>query len=235
MRFTEAAFTSSLISGPRWSKSIIGLIYTQRNDEKVRRWALNALARLGKESTCLEAVKHVLADFRHEPQTIAAAIAALYRLSRTAPHVLEGLDFDPQMITLAALQHVPANKLDLTALPLNVETASPDLLKLALVVVGLDRAPSNLLNPRHSNAEMVKALGGHHDKVVSQYTVWAITENPSLGVANLGIDIKDIEQQPANVRAWLFQLLAMTPEDAERYQEYVTLGTTDPARKRGWG
>ena len=111
---------------------------------------------------------------------------------------------------------------------MNVETAAADLLKLALVVVGLDRAPVNLLNPRHTNAEMVKALGGHHDNIVSQYTIWAITENASLGVSNLGIDIKNIEQQPPNVRAWLFQLLAMTPEDAARYQEYIVLGTQDP-------
>jgi hypothetical protein len=176
----------------------------------------------------MEAVKHVLQDFSHEPPTIAAAIAATYRMSRKAPEIFKTLDFDPQMVTLAALQHVRANKLDLSALPLNVETASHHLLQLALVVVGLDRAPINLLNPRHTNAEMVKALGSHHDKIVSQYTVWAISENPSLGVCDLGINIKDIEQQPTNVRAWIFQLLAMTPRDAEEHLEYIVLGTNDP-------
>jgi hypothetical protein len=209
-------------------QSIIGLIYTQRNNEKVRRWALNALARLGREANCMEAVKHVLQDFSHEPQTMAAAIAATYRMSRNPPQILKALSYDPQMIALAALQHVSADRLDLSALPLDVETASPDALKLALVVVGLDRAPVNLLNPRHSNAEMVRALGGHHDNTISQYTVWAITENPTLGVGDLGINIQDIEQQPANVRAWIFQLLAMTPHDAEKHLEYIVLGTNDP-------
>lgn len=209
-------------------QSIIGLIYTQRNDEKVRRWALNALARLGREVHCIDAVKHVLQDFSDEPQTIAAAIAATYRMSRKAPEILRALNFNPQMVTLAALQHVSAEKLDLSALPLDVETASSDLLKLALVVVGLGRAPTNLLNPRHTNQEMVKALGGHHDAIVSQYSVWAIAENPSLGVGDLGIPIRDVEQQPANVRAWIFQLLAMTRCDAENHLEYIVLGTTDP-------
>jgi hypothetical protein len=209
-------------------QSIVGLIYTQRNDEKVRRWALNALARLGREPNSMEAVKQVLQDFAHEPETVAAAIAATYRMSRDAPRVLKTLNFEPQMITLAALQHVDAEKLDLSALPLNVEKALPDLLKLALIVVGLDRAPVNLLNPRHSNGEMVKALGGHHDKIVSQYTVWAITENPTLGVSDLGMDIQDIEQQPSNVRGWIFRLLAMTRDDAEKYTEYIVLGTKDP-------
>ena len=133
------------------------------------------------------------------------------------------------MVTLAALQHIDANQLDLSSLPIDVEKASPDLLKLALVVVGLDRAPPNMLHPRHENPELVKALGGHHDAVVSQYTVWAITENESLGLGDLGIDVRNIEQQPPNVRAWLLRLIAMTPEDAESNFEFVELGTNDPA------
>ena len=119
------------------------------------------------------------------------------------------------------LQHVEAGDLDLRSLPINVEQASPDLLRLALVLVGLDRAPENLLNPRHDNAQMVKALGGHEDDVVVQYTVWAITENTHLGVADLGIDIKDIENQPPNVRGWIFQLLGMTRHEAERHVEFL--------------
>jgi hypothetical protein len=209
-------------------QSIVGLLYTQAQDEKVRRWALNALARLGRESACIEAVIHTLTQYSHEPQTSAAAIAAIYRMSRKATEILKGLSFDEQMATLAALQHVDANKLDLSALPINVETASPDLLKLALVVVGLDRAPSNMLHPRHDNPQLVKALGGHHDQVVSQYSVWAITENPSLGLSDLGIKVEDIEQQRPNVRAWVFRLIAMSEDTAERHFEYLELGMRDP-------
>lgn len=210
-------------------QSIVGLLYTQLKDEKVRRWALNALARLGREPTCIEAIINTLKQYSDEPQTSAAAIAAIYRLSRKAAEILKKLNFDEQMVTLAALQHVDENQLDLSSLPVDAEKASPDLLKLALVVVGLDRAPRNMLHPRHDNSQLVKALGGHHDPVVSQYTVWAITENESLGLGDLGIDIRNIEQQPPNVRAWLLRLIAMTPEDAERNFEFVQLGTTDPA------
>ena len=208
-------------------QNVIGLLY-QATDEKVRRWALNALARLGRESTCVAAIVDVLSRHTDEPQTTAAAIAAIYRLSKKAAEILRGLSFDEQMVTLAALQHVDAGKLDLSSLPIDVEQASPDLLRLGLVLVGLDRAPANLLNPRHSNAEMVKALGGHDDDVVSQYSVWAITENPDLGVSDLGIDIREIEQKPANVRAWLFRLLAMTTREAERHMEFLELGMRDP-------
>lgn len=209
-------------------QSIVGLLYTRAGDEKVRRWALNALARLGREPTCMEAIKHTLELYRDEPQTSAAAIAAIYRLSRKASDILRKLSFDEQMVTLAALQHVDANKLDLSALPLNVETASPDLLKLALVVVGLDRAPDNMLHPRHDNSEIVRVLGGHDDGIVSQYSVWAISENPTLGLGDLGIDLRDIEQQPPNVRGWLFRLIAMNAEDDEPYVDYIQLGMQDP-------
>jgi hypothetical protein len=182
----------------------------------------------------VEAIVGVLKRYRDEPQTTAAAIAAVYRMSKKAGAILRGLSFDEQMLTLAALQHADAGNLDLSSLPIDVEKASPDLLKLGLVLVGLDRAPSNLLNPQHSNAEMVKALGAHHDDLVSQYSVWAITENPSLGVADLGIDIRDIEEKPPNVRGWIFQLLAMTSE-ARHHIELLELGMRDPASEARLG
>lgn len=216
-------------------QSIVGLLYTQGNDEKVRRWALNALARLGREPTCIEAIVQVLKNHSHEPQTTAAAIAAIYRMSRRASQILKALSFDEQMITLAALQHVDKSKLDLSSLPLNADTASPDLLRLALVLIGLDRAPPNLLNPKHDNARMVKALGGHHDNIVSQYSVWAITENDSLGIPDLGLDLRTVEQQPSNVRSWIFQLIAMSAVDAKRYMEYLELGTGDPDSEARYG
>lgn len=216
-------------------QSIVGLLYTQGRDEKVRRWALNALARLGREPNCAEAIMHTLKQFSHDPQTSAAAIAAIYRMSRTASELLRKLSFDEQMVTLAALQHVDSNRLDLSALPLNVETASADLLKLGLVVVGLNRAPANMFHPRHEYPEIVRVLGGHHDTIVSQYSVWAITENNTLGLADLGIDVRNIEQLPTNVRAWVLRLIAMTPEDAERNFEYLELGSRDPSAEARTG
>jgi len=84
-------------------QSIVGLLYTQLKDEKVRRWALNALARLGREPTWMDAIVSTLKQYSDEPQTSAAAIAAIYRMSRKASEILKKLSFDEQMITLAAL------------------------------------------------------------------------------------------------------------------------------------
>jgi hypothetical protein len=208
-------------------QSVVGLLFTRKRDEKVRRWALNVLARLGREDTCIEAVVQCLREYGHEPQTAASAIAAIFRISRNAMAILKSLSFDEPMITLAALQHVAPDKLDLSVLPLDVETASTDLLRLALVVVGLDRAPDNMLNPRHANSTMVKALGAHEDSIVSQYSIWAITESELLGIDDLGIDIRNVESQPSNVRAWIFQLIAMSRENAALHLEYLELGMRD--------
>jgi hypothetical protein len=65
-----------------FEQSVVGLLYTQGSDEKVRRWALNTLARLGREPQCMEAIMHTLKQYQHEPQTSAAAIAAIFRMSR---------------------------------------------------------------------------------------------------------------------------------------------------------
>lgn len=211
--------------------SVVATAFRPTIDEKVRRWVLNALARIGDEGTCLPAVLHILKNHGDEPQTLASGIAAVYKLCvRQNPgQVLAGIHFDPQMRTLAALQHVPANKLDLGDLPVNAETAAADPLLLALLVVGLGRSPDNLLNPRLSDGEMVRALGKHHDPIVSQYSVWAITENDKLRLAHLGIDLKDIDSQPENVRGWMFQLLGIEATETEPHWEYVRLGMSDPA------
>lgn len=208
-------------------QSIVGLLYTQGKDEKVRRWGLNALAHLGTEAACKEAILHNLGKYGDQPQTAAAAVAAIHCMSRRASEVLQPFSFDKQVAALGALQHIEASKLDLSALPIDVDKASPDILKLGLVVVGLDRAPPNMLNPRHNNSQMVKALGSHHDNIVAQYSVWAITENPTLTINDLGIDIRTVEALPTNVRSWIYQLLAMSAKNAKHYMEYIQLGARD--------
>lgn len=229
------SYRSGLTVGPDQLTSvvnaIVGTAYQPTIDEKVRRWVLNALARMAREVNGIPAVLHLLKLHGNEPQTVAAGIAAVYRLclKQKPDDVLKGISFDPQMRTLAALQHVPPGQLDLRALPIDIESASVDVLKLALVVVGLARSPDNLLNPRHGDGEMVRALGKHDDAIVSQYTIWAITENDKLGLANLGVEIKEIESQPDNVRAWMLQLLAMEANDNRPHWEVLRLGMGDPA------
>ena len=106
--------------------SLIGTAFSGTIDEKVRRWVLNALARVARDGAAIPAIQHILKRHGDEPQTVAAGIAAVYKLCRRADpeEVLKGLSYDPQMRTLAALQHVPAKDLDLGDLPVNVDDLS---------------------------------------------------------------------------------------------------------------
>ena len=207
----------------------MGVLGTRGSNKKIRRWALNALARFGRANYSLEPVTEALRKYADDPQATASAIAAIYKLAPKPASILTGsYSFGPTLESLAALQLVDPSKLDLTEVRVDIENSPPDLLKLGLIVVGLDRAPPNIFHPRYPNAEIVGRLGVHHDPIVSQYSIWAITENPSLGLADLGIDIKDVESQPANVRAWIFQLIAMSEDDAEANLEFIELGMRDP-------
>jgi len=210
--------------------SLIALTFMDLNDEKVRRWTLNAFARIGNEADCVEPIQRVLSRMPpDETQTAAAGVAAIRRLVRNGSpdQILHPFGIDPQLQTLAGLQHVSPAQLDLSALPLNVDTASPDYLRLALLVIGLGKSPENMLNPRHTDAAMVKILGRYPDPMVTQYSVWAITENRNLGLGDLGLDLRDIDGQPANVRAWLYQLIGMTPSLADENWGHIVAGSRD--------
>ncbi|WP_164889414.1 hypothetical protein, partial [Mesorhizobium sp. M7A.F.Ca.CA.002.03.2.1] len=208
-------------------QSIVGILYTRKSDEKLRRWALNALARCGTAAVSLECVMGVFKEFSSDPQTAAAAIAAIYRMKRDATKAIDDLDlFDPQMRVLAALQHVEHTKLDLTGIPVDIEKASADVLKLGLIVVGLNRAPHNLFHPRHSNSEIVKALGAYDDDIVVQYTVWAVAENDNLSIDDLGIPLSSVESRPPNVRGWMYRAIAMHANAAD-HQDYIANGAGD--------
>lgn len=208
--------------------AIIGRLYTMESDRKVRRWGINVLALLGKEANCREVVVRILERYPDDPDTVAAGIAAIFKLSRKPNEVLKRLNFDQQMMNLAALQYVDAEKLNLSSFPVDIETATPAVLRQALIVVGIGRANENMFNPRHANATIIKALGAHHDPLVAQYSVWAITENDTLSISDLGISLKNIEYQPSNVRAWMYQLIGMTPASAVQNIDIIQTGIADP-------
>ncbi len=161
-------------------------------------------------------------------EIVTAGVAALYKLSpATAAADLRKLNFPGQVITLAALQHIPPEKLQLVGLPVDVQKADPETIKAALVVVGLDRAPPNMFDPNYSNAQIVKVVGTHPDPMVSQYSVWAITENSSLSIADLGIDLSQVSGCPDNVRGWIYRLIAMSQAHCFEHLDFIEAATKD--------
>ena len=106
-----------------------------------------------------------------------------------------------------------------------VDKADKEVLKLALLVVGLNKDIQNLLHPRHSNGAIVRQLGQHDDRIVRQYSVWSVMENRRLTLADLGIPFDTIGSQPANVQAKLLQLAAERENDARARHQIIHDGT----------
>jgi hypothetical protein len=217
-------------------QNIVGLLGTRASDEKIRKWALNAIALIGRKQFCLSAVEAALRDFSNDPATMAAAIAAHCRLAPgSALTLLQKNIASPALVSLAALQHVAIDELPKDSVSLDIEHAPSELLKPALILVGLDRAPQNIFHPRFPNAQIVKVLGSHHEPIVSQYSVWAISENSALGFSDLGIDIKSIESQPPNVRSWVYRLIGLSPGIAIQHREYLALACDDSSEEARLG
>lgn len=206
-----------------------GIVVSGEEDLKVIKWALNAIAEIGHKES-VKAVEICIKDYGHDPDIAASAVAAYFRLATIGLNDLhEKYDIQPELIKLASLRSVPFSKVDLGDTQIDVENSSPDLLRMALIVVGIGNAPANLFHPRFENRELVRALGTHHDRFVAQYSVWAVAENDNLDVSDVGVPISDIENQPPNVREWLYRLVAANPDKVRQSIEVIRLGTGDEA------
>lgn len=196
------------------------------SDPKVVRWGLNAIARIGTVANTAESAKVALRRHEGDPEIVAAgvsALAALYR-GKIPPEVAVG-EIDPATRMLAAMQTVAPRLLDAVSLAIDIDTADVELLKLALIVIGLNRDIQHLLHPRHENGAIVRALGQHDDIIVRQYSVWAVLENKRLGPEHLGIPFDRIEREEPNVQAKLLELAPSAVEDPVERQGLIILGT----------
>lgn len=209
--------------------AILGVLSSAASDEKIRRWALSALAYVGRKEVSRNAVLRAIADYPDEPQVLAAAIATLFKFDGSeAQNIIshQGACTD-EIIALSALQTTDPKQLDLSHLKINIETAEPVPLKLALLLVGLDRSPENIFDPRYSNAEIVRVLGSHHEPIVSQYSVWAAAEHPHLSAANIGVDVKDLSAHQPNVRSYVYRLFAEENTHSSQRHEVIVQGSKD--------
>jgi hypothetical protein len=155
-------------------------------------------------------VLKAITEYPDEPQVVAAAIATLFKLDEntTQKLILDKGVFSPEIVALSALQTTDPKKLDISSIKVDIERADAISLKLALLLIGLDRAPPRIFHPRHTNGAIVKELGRHDEPIVSQYSVWAVAESRRLGISNLGISIKSLDEKPANVRSYVYRLYA---------------------------
>ncbi|WP_170546395.1 CHAT domain-containing protein [Ruegeria arenilitoris] len=208
--------------------TINGLL-SARQDAKVTRWCLNCIAQMGTRSGSMHSVERMLQQQVGDPEIIAAAVAAAAKLYAGQLDECDALGtVQPEIKTLAALQIVPPSKLDLTGFKIDVDAADDEVLKLALITVGLNRAFENMFHPRHTNAELVKALGQHDNRVVKQYSVWSAIENHGLSIHDLGIPFANLDSEPSNVQAKMLQLGAEKIVDLKERQEVIQKGSYLP-------
>jgi|GEM_PF-5286003 len=213
----------------RVENSILGALSSGRSDEKVRRWCLSALSQFGSKQACWSAVETTIRNFPDEPQVVSSGIAALYKLDRNAASaaLLKNSSISSEILTLSALQTIDTATQEFPKLTLDISKADETALKLALVLVGLNRAPELLFDKKFDNRAMVKELGGHQDALVSQYSVWAVSENPVYSTSDLGIDRTEIIAQPDNVRHYAYRLFAAENDPSTENFEMIAEGRHD--------
>lgn len=212
----------------RIEQQIVGLTSMSR-DEKVVRWCLNTLARLGTKDSAV-GIEQAIRRYEAVPEIVAAAVSALSRLRMGQLSEVTALrGVPPEVQMLAAMQTVSPAQLANHGLHIDIATADPEILKLALIIVGLDRDVQHLLHPHHENGVIVRELSQHDDAIVRQYAVWAVIENHRLTLDHLGIDLDRIEDQPENVQSKLLQLGASTLPDLTRRHEFILRGSDLPS------
>lgn len=169
-RFYRTGHVLAPETATRVEQQIVGLIDMSGN-EKVIRWGLNALARVGTVQ-CIGSVERAIQRYAAVPEIVAAGVSALARLRMGQLSGIAALrGVPPEVQMLAAMQTVDPSKLAATGLQIDIAAADPDILKLALIVVGLDKDVQHLLHPRHENGVIVRELGQHDDLIVRQYAV----------------------------------------------------------------
>lgn len=208
-----------------FESTICGLVLRDGQDAKVARWCLNALALIGRREHSGRYVELALRQYEQIPEIVAAAVAALGRMfGGRLDELASLLSVDPTIRILAALQYVDPTKLDLANFRIDIENADDEVLKLALITVGLNRDIENLFHPRCKNGEFVKKLGQHGNRIVVQYSAWAVLENQRLSIADLGVPLDDIGSLPPNVQSKVLQAVAVLESDLFKRHKIVSDG-----------
>lgn len=199
------------------------------SDPKVVRWALNAISFVASNED-VRPVLDTIDRSRDDPDILAAGIAALAAIAgpdrlreqlANRDLALEGA------VLLAAAQKLPELRTELSRLRINIDKAPIIDLRLAGVLIGLDKAPEGLFSIDHPNADVLGSLNVHPDDMVAQYSIWALTENRRLGLANLKIGLADAEAQRPNIRAYIYRLVAEDGPSARKNHDLITAASTD--------
>ena len=195
-------------------------------DLKVRRWALNALTLIGAEED-VEIILSALDENRHVDEIFVAGLTALAALLPKDRIVEKLASRDIELSTsviLALCQNTKDFEEELAAVRVDLQTATPSVLKSASLLIGLRRAPKYIFSHRHPASAVIGELNTHDDPIVSQYSLWATVENPDLGLESLGVHPSDIIKLPPNAQAWAYRIFGKDEATAEAHYEIILEG-----------
>lgn len=185
---------------------------------------------MGRREYSTRYVEEALRLYAGEPEIVAAAVAALCNMYCGKVEEIAALDsIDPKIRVLAALQNTDPKRLDLSGFRIEIEKDEDEVLKLALITVGLNRDVENLFHPRCENGKVVKELGQHDNRIVVQYSVWAVLENDKLTIDDLGVPLDSLEKHPANVQSKVLQVIAELEADHKKRHRFVEEGPYLPS------
>ena len=209
-------------------QSLPGLLYDP--DSNVRRWAFNAVALVGNREQNLDATIDALNRNKHDQDVFSAGIAALVALTDTETAQTEikrvGVDIEGPVL-LAAAQYGEGFSGRLSNIRVDPDKVSSTELRLATVLVGLDKAPEHLFSAKHTNGDVIGSFHKHDDRQVAQYAAWAAYENPGYGLAHLGFKPKEIRDQAPDVRKYAARLLATSDAAAKEHSVLIDELTHD--------
>lgn len=180
----------------------------QRNNLRVKRWALNVLTELGIAGQ-FDVLDEVFPHTSDDPDLLASAVRLLFREAREGAGLsllnkqgvaVEGL----ALIAGSEYSALLEKRLVEERVPL--DDATPEELRAAIVLTGRGRAPEHIFFARFKNDVALSELNQHDEPTVVKYSLWAMAER-NLGFGYLKINLAEYDSCPAQVRKWILRLL----------------------------
>lgn len=204
-------------------------------DTLVRRWSLKSLGLIGSPDDTHRIVNRIRLESDYEAVTWGTAALFATKHDKTLQEISKEAGFEnDKSIRLAAQLYAPEkwsqDNLADTRVSLNDDIIT---LKWAIFLIGYNKAPVHLFDPKYSNDIFLGNLNQHDSPEVSEYSVWALWERPDFDAKHLSIPREKILKYPENIRKWLYRLItkptptiSLTPEEVHDYY----LNDTSPAR-----
>lgn len=212
--------------------------YLSSPDVKVRRWTYKLVALL-RANTLLEPLREAI-KVEADAENLSWAVAAFFRLApqKDRDELLkeENTAFFNTALELSATLYEERPDLERrTMIDLRAFEADVLVQKWICLLTGYAGLPQHSVSRRFSDLELARNLVTHDDKEIVEYSIWALHRNRQGTPGKLLIPPADLIRHPANVRRWLYRLIAKTESSAVKFADLLEEGMYDnePAAREG--